>query len=86
MLTVVHAVLLLILCHLLLNNPQCINPYMATLFLLNMSKPHQVIPDLFDVNVWIFYPRKLKDGIVQPKLWANCNHLIETAQIFKGRV
>jgi hypothetical protein len=56
----------------------------ATLFLSDMSKPrHGTLNQSLDQS-WYFYPGKLTDGILLPDLWANCQHLLDTGQLFRG--
>jgi hypothetical protein len=56
----------------------------ATLFLHSMSKPRHGRLDLTSDDHWYFYPGKSKDGILLSDLSANCQHLMDTAQLFKG--
>jgi len=56
----------------------------ATLFLSDMSKPrHGTLNQSLDQS-WYFYPGKLTDGILLPDLLANCQHLLDTGQLFRG--
>jgi len=56
----------------------------ATLFLLDMSKPKHGKVNISEDNVWQFYPRKSDKGIILPDLMANCQHLMDTGQLFRG--
>jgi hypothetical protein len=56
----------------------------ATLFLHNMSKPRHGTLDISTDSNWYFYPGKSKEGILLPDLSANCQHLMDTAQLFRG--
>jgi hypothetical protein len=59
----------------------------ATLFLENMSKPrHGKLYVNTDQN-WVFCPGNSSDtaqGIPLPDLQANCQHLLDTGQLFRG--
>jgi hypothetical protein len=55
----------------------------ATLFLHHMSKPRHGTLGLSDHN-WYFYPGKSKEGILLSDLSANCQQLMDTAQLFRG--
>jgi hypothetical protein len=55
----------------------------ATLFLEQMSKPrHGTLNRISDH--WYFYPGKSKQGMILPDLQANCQHLVDTGQLFHG--
>jgi hypothetical protein len=56
----------------------------ATLFLHSMSKPRHGTLQLSEDSAWYFYPGKSKEGILLPDLSANCQHLMDTAQLFCG--
>jgi len=56
----------------------------ATLFLSTMSKPrHGTLNQLSD-HSWLFYPEKSTVGTLIPDLLANCQHLLDTGQLFRG--
>jgi len=59
----------------------------ATLFLTSMSKPRHGKLKLDDSNEWIFCPKNSTDlsmGICLENLMANCQHLLESGQLFHG--
>jgi len=56
----------------------------ATLFLYDMSKPRHGTLNQSSDQSWYFYPGKLNEGIILPDLSANCQHLLDTGQIFRG--
>ena len=56
----------------------------ATLFLHSMSKPRHGTLGISEDSNWYFYPGKSKEGILLTDLTANCQHLIDTAQLFCG--
>jgi hypothetical protein len=47
-----------------------------------MSKPRHGTLDISTDSNWYFYPGKSKEGILLPDLSANCQHLMDTAQLF----
>lgn len=49
-----------------------------------MSKPRHGTLQLSSDDIWSFYPGKSKHGVILPVLTANCQHLMDTAQLFKG--
>jgi hypothetical protein len=56
----------------------------ATLFLQHMSKLRYGTLKLSSDNIWYFYPRKSDQGIILSDFSANCQHLMDTAQLFNG--
>jgi hypothetical protein len=59
----------------------------ATLFLESMSKPGHGKLQLSSTNQWVFSPGNSADldqGILLPDLTANCQHLLDTGQLFHG--
>jgi len=58
----------------------------ATLFLDQMAKPKHGRLDIDSSNRWLFFPGKSSDGIELPDLTANCQHLLDTGQLFKGHI
>jgi hypothetical protein len=59
----------------------------ATLFLHNMSKPRHGKLQLASTGEWVFCPGTSTTndtGIVLSDLSANCQHLIDTGQLFRG--
>ncbi|MFN9983152.1 MAG: hypothetical protein ACK53Y_24710, partial [bacterium] len=55
-----------------------------TLFLQNMTKPRHGTVQLTPDSQWIFYPGKSPTGTILPDLQANCRHLLDTGQLFRG--
>jgi len=55
----------------------------ATLFLEDMSKPKHGTLNMIS-NEWYFYPGKSKQGILLPNFPANCQHLLDSGQLFRG--
>jgi hypothetical protein len=56
----------------------------ATLFLDTMSKPRHGTLNQSPDHSWLFYPGKLTDGILLEDFVANCQHLLDSGQIFRG--
>ena len=56
----------------------------ATLFLHDMTKPRHGTLQLLSDNIWTFYPGKSTTGIPLPDLQANCQHLLDTGQLFRS--
>jgi len=59
----------------------------ATLFLSSMSKPRHGKLRLSTDNIWVFCPGNQSDlshGIPLPNLSADCQHLLDTGQFFRG--
>jgi hypothetical protein len=55
----------------------------ATLFLESMSKPRHGSLKFHSDN-WYFFPGKSSEGILLPDLQANCQHLLDSGQLFRG--
>jgi len=55
-----------------------------TLYLEHMSKPRHGTIQLSSDNIWLFYPEKLSEGVPLPYLEANCQHLLDSGQLFRG--
>ena len=56
----------------------------VTLFLQTMTKPRHGTVQLSPDNHWTFYPGKYTTGKILPDLQANCQHLLDTGQLFHG--
>jgi hypothetical protein len=59
----------------------------ATLFLNSMVRPRHGKLQMNDKNEWIFCPGNMhviEKGFLLPDLTANCHHLLESCQLFKG--
>jgi hypothetical protein len=56
----------------------------ATLFLSAMSKPRHGTLNQSSDQSWLFYPGKSTVGTLLPDLPANCQHLLDTGQLFRG--
>jgi hypothetical protein len=56
----------------------------VTLFLESMSKPKHGTIQLSPDETWLFYPAKSTTGIQIPDLPANCQHLLDSCQLFRG--
>jgi hypothetical protein len=56
----------------------------ATLFLQTMTKPCHGTVQLLSDNTWTFYPEKSTTRIPLLELQANCQHLLDTGQLFRG--
>jgi hypothetical protein len=57
---------------------------LATLFLNDMSKPRHGRLQLSEQDEWHFYPGKSTTGIFLPDLMANCQHILDSTQLFRG--
>jgi hypothetical protein len=51
-----------------------------------MAKPKHGRLDIDSSNRWLFFPGKSSDGIELPDFTANCQHLLDTGQLFKGHI
>jgi hypothetical protein len=56
----------------------------ATSFLQTMTKPRHGTVQLLSDNTWTFCPGRSTTGIPLPDFQANCQHLLDTGQLFRG--